>query len=56
MLIDENTSREDLETAIVTEDGLYEQFDEAKLLSGDYSREELLGGIVRWIEAGDEAA
>lgn len=54
--IDENSSRADLEAAIINEASLYVSFDEQKLLSGEYTDDELRARIVAWIEAGDECA
>lgn len=54
--IDTNTSREDLEAAIINDAGLYRQFDETKLLNDGYSTDELRQAVVAWIEAGDECA
>jgi len=56
MMIDNTTSREKLEVAILAEDSLYAQFDEQKLLNGGYTTEELRAVVVGWIEAGDELA
>jgi hypothetical protein len=36
-IIDENTTREELEMAILQHDELYESFDEVKLLVGGYT-------------------
>ncbi len=56
MFIDANTSRIDLEGAIVGDADLYRQFDEPKLLSGGYSTDEMREIVIRWIEEGDECA
>jgi len=53
-MIDELSSRADLEAAILLEPELYATFDEQKLLNDGYSDDELLAGIRAWIEAGDE--
>lgn len=55
-MIDENTSRADLEMEIIANADLYASFDEAKLLNQEYTDAELLAGIRAWIEAGDECA
>ncbi len=54
MFIDANTSRTDLEIAIISEQDLYEQFDEQKLLNSEYTDDELRNTIIDWIEGGDE--
>lgn len=56
LFIDENTSRADLEAAIINEASLYASFDERKLLNAEYTDEELRDGIQSWIELGDECA
>lgn len=56
MMIDNNTNRADLEIAILSEDGLYAEFDEQKLLNGGYTTEELRTKVIGWIEAGKEFA
>ena len=56
MFIDTNTSREDLEMAIIDDRDLYYSLDETKFLNGDYSTAELLVAIQTWIEAGNECA
>ena len=56
MFIDENTSRADLEGIIVSEPGLYAQFNETRLLNDGYTTQEMLQIIQAWIEAGDECA
>lgn len=53
MNIDTATRRE-LENMIVLEDGLYERFDEQKLLSQQYTDSELRAIIRQWITDGDE--
>jgi hypothetical protein len=55
-IIDENTTREELEMAILQHDELYASFDEVKLLDGGYTTEELLDATIAWIESGDECA
>jgi hypothetical protein len=54
--IDQNTSREDLQIAILNERALYSMVNEAKFLNDEYSDDELLTIIRDWIEAGDECA
>lgn len=54
--IDQNTSREDLQIAILNERALYAMVDEAKFLNDGYSSEELYEIIGAWVEAGDECA
>lgn len=49
-------NRADLEFAIVENDDLYRSLDEARLLAGGYSDEELRAAITAWIAAGDECA
>jgi hypothetical protein len=49
-------TREELETAACCEPGLYEMFDEQRLLNEGYTVEELREIIGQWIEAGDECA
>ena len=56
MFIDSNTSRADLEAAIVGDADLYAQFDEGRLLAGGYSDDEMRETIISWIAAGDECA
>ena len=56
LFIDENTSRADLEAAIVNDANLYAQFNEKRLLADGYSTEELRQIIEAWILAGDECA
>lgn len=55
-MIDDNTSRQDLEVAILSDQDLYDSFDEAKLLDGKYTDDEMRAVIVAWIESGDECA
>jgi hypothetical protein len=54
-MIDESTSRAELEVAILSEPSLYARLDESKLLSGGYTDDGLREAIVAWIEAGNEA-
>ena len=54
--IDQNTSREDLQIAILNDRALYSMINEAKFLNDEYSNEELLNIIQGWVEAGDECA
>lgn len=54
--INEQTSREDLQVAILNERALYAMVNEAKFLNDEYSNEELRGFIQNWIEEGDECA
>ena len=56
MFIDADTSRTDLEVAIITNDDLYRSLDEQRFLHGGYSTAELLEAVRSWIEAGDECA
>jgi len=56
MFIDETTSREDLENAIISEDELYYSLDEQKFLNREYEKSELLEHVQNWVEAGNEAA
>jgi hypothetical protein len=56
MFIDANTSREDLQVAIINEDALYRRFDEKRFLNDGYTTEELLASIQAWIAEGDECA
>lgn len=56
MFINENTSRTDLEEAIISNDSLYRSLDEKRFLNGGYSDTELLEAVRDWIEAGDECA
>jgi len=51
IMIDENTSRIDLEAAIISEDSLYNLFNEQRLLDGQYSDDELRNVIIGWIES-----
>lgn len=56
-VIDQNTSREELETLIVCgEKSLYNMFDEKRLLNGGYTTEQLRNIVTTWIEIGDECA
>lgn len=52
--IDENSSRADLELAVLAERELYDSLDEARLLNGGYSDRELYEAIQAWIEEGSE--
>jgi hypothetical protein len=52
----ETMSRGDMEMAVIEEDGLYSRFDEAQLLAGGYTDEEMRQVIGQWIEDGDETA
>lgn len=54
--IDETTSRQDLQLAILSDNDLYSQVDEKKFLDDGYSTEELYGIIGRWVQEGDECA
>ena len=56
MFIDENTSRDDLEFAIIDDRDLYSSLDEQRFLNNGYTDSELRAAIVAWIEAGDECA
>jgi hypothetical protein len=56
MLIDETTSRADLEFAIISERDLYNSINEARFLNGRYTDAELLTIIQGWIVSGDECA
>lgn len=56
LMITETTTRDELETAICCDKSLYAQFDEAKLLNGDYSMDELRQIVTDWIISGDECA
>jgi hypothetical protein len=54
-MIDKMT-REELETEIVlNEKGLYEMFDEKKLINKEYTLEELVEITTEWIIEGNEA-
>lgn len=49
-------TREQLENEILfNSDGLYEQFDEGKLLNHGYTHEELIEITTNWIIEGNEA-
>lgn len=54
--IDQNTSREDLQIAILNDRSLYAMVNEAKFLNDEYSNDELWAFIRKWIEEGDECA
>ncbi len=54
--IDQNTSREDLQVAIINNADLYRSFDERRFLNDEYTNDELRAAITDWIEAGDECA
>lgn len=54
-LITEMTKEELEDEIICNEDGLCEMFEEAKLLKGDYSKEELVAITTKWIEQANEA-
>lgn len=54
--IDQNTSREDLQIAILNNADLYRSFDERRFLNDEYTNEELHAVIAAWVEAGDECA
>jgi hypothetical protein len=56
MFISENSSRKDLEAAILSENSLYYSLDEERFMSGGYSTEELYEAVMAWIEQGDECA
>lgn len=56
LFIDQNTSRADLEAAIINEASLYTRFDEQRLLNSEYSDDELRAEIQNWIAEGDECA
>ncbi len=48
-------TKEQLQNEILfNDDGLYEQFDEARLLNGEYTREEMLEIFGNWIQQNDE--
>lgn len=49
-----NMTRADLEVLIISEDTLYAMFDEARLLDGGYSMDEMIEIVTKWIEDGDE--
>jgi hypothetical protein len=52
----EKLTREELENEILfNNDGLYEQFDEKRLLNHEYTREELIEITTNWIIEGNEA-
>lgn len=52
----DTATKQELETEIVVgEDSLYKMFDEQKLLSGEYTVEELRTTIKKWIESCPEA-
>lgn len=53
MHIDETTSREDLEFAIIENDDLYRSLDEQRFLDGGYTTEELREAVTAWIAADD---
>ncbi len=44
----------DLEMAIIADADLYARFDEARLLSGGYTRDEMIAIMQLWIEEGTE--
>lgn len=54
LFIDHNTSRTDLEVAILSDNSLYAMVNEQKFLDAKYSDEELRDIITDWIEAGNE--
>ena len=57
MMIDENTSRDDLLTAIYGTDDLLDYFIDGKLIDPEFmSTEQLRKAVMDWIEAGDETA
>ena len=56
MLISEDSSRTDLETAILSENSLYCSLDEERFMGGGYSTKELYEAVMTWIEQGDECA
>lgn len=49
-----NMNRAELEVEILADDSLYASLDEARLLSGGYSDDELRAAVEAWILAGDE--
>ncbi len=51
----EDMTRQELENEIfINEDGLYEMFDEQKLLKNEYTFEELLEITQKWIQEAPE--
>lgn len=56
LFVDANTSRPELQCAILNDAGLYARFDECRFLADEYSTDELREAVVRWIEEGDECA
>lgn len=50
----ESMTREELEGEIVAEKTLYAMFDEARLLDGSYTIEEMREIVAQWIEEGSE--
>jgi len=56
MFISEDSSRTDLETAILSENSLYYSLDEERFMSGGYSTKELYEAVMTWIEQGDECS
>jgi hypothetical protein len=56
MLISADSSRTDLEAAILSENSLYYSLDEERFMSGGYSTEELYEVVMEWIEQGDECS
>jgi hypothetical protein len=56
MFISEDSSRTDLEAAILSENSLYYSLDEERFMSGRYSTAELYEAVMTWIEQGDECA
>ena len=49
-------NRAELEMEIIRNKSLYAMFDEARLMDGQYSDDELRAVIQQWIEACDECA
>ena len=47
-------TRAELEAEIITNESLYAMFDEARLLAGEYTTEEMRAIVAAWIEEGSE--
>jgi len=50
----DTANRIDLEGVIISEEGLYEIFDEKRLLNSGYTTEEIREIVREWIVKGDE--
>ncbi len=54
MFISEDSSRTDLEAAILSENSLYYSLNEERFMGGGYSTEELYEAVMTWIEQNNE--